>query len=125
MKALGLYAAAGLIIVLLVTAGAWNFLSPDARESMVMAAAIAWPLQVGLFALLARWQGEPSRFLVVWGAGILGRLGVVAAMGLALNRLGAAQPGVLLMSLVGFLFALLLLEPVFLDRGNQTARLVQ
>ena len=112
MKALGLYSAAGMGVVVLVTAGAWTFLGDAGRESMLTAALIAWPLQVGFFALLKRAQGEPGRFLMWWAAGILGRMAVVVA-------------DVLIMSLAGFLFALLLLEPLFLNLREQNPTLAQ
>ena len=121
MKALGLYAAVGMAIVLGTIFAAWTFLSEAGRDSMVTAAVIAWPLQVGFFSLLARAQGEPARFMVWWGAGVLGRMFVIAGVGLAMGSLGIVEPGVLLMSLAGFLFTLLLLEPFFLDHGKQTA----
>jgi hypothetical protein len=125
MKALGLYSAAGMAVVVTAIALAWTFLSGDGRESLLTAAVIAWPLQVGFFALLVRFQHDPSRFLIWWGAGMLGRMIVLAAVGIGLSRMGSLEPEVLVMSLAGFFFALLLLEPLFLDRGNQTARLAQ
>ena len=125
MKALGLYSAAGMVVVVTAIALTWNFLSGDGRESLLVAAVIAWPLQVGFFALLVRVQHDPSRFMIWWGVGMLGRMVVLAAAALGLSRTGAFEPGALVMSLAGFLFALLLLEPLFLDRGNQTARLAQ
>lgn len=125
MKALGLYSAAGMGIVVLVTAGAWTFLGDAGRESMLTAALIAWPLQVGFFALLKRAQGEPGRFLMWWAAGILGRMAVVVAAGIVVGRLGGVEPDVLIMSLAGFLFALLLLEPLFLNLREQNPTLAQ
>ena len=125
MKALGLYSAASIAVVASVTAGFWVFLSVAGRQSMITAGLIALPLQVAFFALLLRAQGQPKKFMVWWGAGTLGRMIVVAIAGLAGTRVAAVEPGVFLMSLIGFFFGLLLLEPLFLDHGQQTATLAQ
>ena len=125
MKQLGRYAIAALAVVVVALALAWTLLAHEGRLSVVAAAAIAWPTQIGLFALLLRAQSDPARFMMWWGAGILGRVGVVATVGLLMGRLGSIDPAVLLMSLVGIFFALLLLEPVFLARSENTVQLAQ
>lgn len=121
MKALGRYAIASLAVLSALAGSGWWFVDPAARASLLTAAAIAWPVQVALFALLARSQGEPARFMLFWGFGILGRLGALAVVGLGLGALGGSRPDVLILALAGFLFALLLLEPFFLNDGNSTA----
>ena len=125
MKASGRYAAAGMAVVLIAVAVSWPFLAGEGRQSVLAAAGIAWPTQVGFFALLVRARVDPSRFMIWWGAGILGRVGVVAVVGLLMGQLGSLQPSVLLMSLVGFFFVLLLLEPVFLARTETKVQLAQ
>ena len=57
-----------------------------------------------------------------WGAGIALRVAVVVAVGLASLRLESVEPAALLLSLVGFFFVLLLMEPAFLKADSENAR---
>jgi hypothetical protein len=122
MKALGRYSIAGLLLVLVATLGMWPFMGPAGHRSLLMAAAVAWPVQVCAFALLSRALGHPMKFLLWWGVGVLARMGIVIAVGLALTRIDGVEPSVLLLSTAGFFFALLLLEPAFFDQTGDRAR---
>ena len=124
MKALGGYAVATTLIVTLAVGGMWAFLDPDGRASLLLASGIALPIQWALFLLLMRAQGVSTQFLLRWGIGILARMGLVAAVGLLLPRLGGLDGGVLILSLCGFFFVLLLLEPLFF-RHQAPARFAQ
>ena len=85
-----------------------------------MAGLVAYPVQVTAFGLLLRARDRPSRFFVWWGAGIALRVAVVAAVGIVSSGLASVAPEALLLSLAGFFFVLLLMEPVFLkvDRND-------
>ncbi|RMH14885.1 MAG: hypothetical protein D6701_10780 [Gemmatimonadetes bacterium] len=122
MNALGRYAGAGLLLLIGVTGALWAFLDPESRRAVVTGAAIAYPVQLAAFAALLRARDEPTRFLVWWGAGILVRLGVVVAVGVTVTLNDLARPAALLLSVAGFFFALLLLEPAFLKAGGETTR---
>ncbi|HSW30913.1 MAG TPA: hypothetical protein VLH75_15610 [Longimicrobiales bacterium] len=124
MKALGGYAVATTLIVTLAVGGMWAFLDADGRSSLLLAAGIALPIQWALFLLLVRALGHSTRFLLRWGIGILARMALVAAVGLLLPSLGGLDGGVLILSLCGFFFVLLLLEPLFF-RNQAPARFAQ
>jgi hypothetical protein len=71
--------------------------------------------------LLLRVRREPSRFFVWWGAGVAIRIGVIIIAGIVAVRFESLGVEALLLSLAGFFFGLLLIEPAFLqaaDRGG-------
>ncbi len=122
MNALNRYALTALLVVGLGAAALSVFLDDAGRTGILLAALIAYPVQVMAFALLLRARGEPTRFMAWWGAGIALRVAVVVAVGLASSRLESVEPAALLLSLVGFFFVLLLMEPAFLRADSEDAR---
>ena len=122
MSGLGRYALIALLIVGLGAAALAAFLDDAGRRGILLAALIAYPVQVMAFGLLLRARGEPTRFMVWWGAGIALRVAVVVAVGFASAVLAAVDPAALLLSLVGFFFVLLLIEPAFLRAESKGAR---
>ena len=110
------YGGVALAAVVLVTAGLWPWLSPPARLGILVAALVAYPVQVLAFFLLVRFRGDSSRFMVVWMGGTLVRMGVILVAALVLTRVEKLPPAPTLLALAGFLFGLLLLEPLFLRR---------
>ena len=125
MNALGRYAIAGFLVVLVATLALWPFVGAEGHRSLLISAAVALPVQIGAFALLSRALGDPRKFMMWWGAGVLGRVLVVIGLGLAITRLDGIDPSVLLMSAAGYFFALLLLEPAFFDRTANLAQYAQ
>ncbi len=125
MKSLGRYALTAAAIVLSTMGVLWAFLDGAGRASLLVAAAIALPVQITTFALLLRSGVESSRFMMWWGVGVLGRMVVVVGVGLALDSLTTLDPTVLLLSICGFFFALLLLEPAFVSRATRSAQFAQ
>lgn len=113
MKALLTYgvAAAALLagLAALVTA-----LVPGAEPRAVwVAAAITWPVQLAAFgALVAGRRGVG--FMAAWAGGTALRFAAVGAAAIWVTRFGSLDPASLLVSLVGFMFGLVLLEPLFL-----------
>lgn len=120
--ALGRYALAALIVVALGIGFLWMLLDEPGRQGSLVAGLVAYPVQVAAFWLLLRAREEPTRFLVWWGAGIGLRVSVVIVVGVASRNLGSTDPASLVLSLVGFFFILLLIEPVFLKVGREEAR---
>jgi len=120
MNALGRYSTVGFLVVLCATAVLWPFLDAAGHRSLLVAGAVALPVQIGAFWLLNQSQDDPSRFMLWWGAGVLGRIAIVIGAGVALTQFGGLSPVVLLLSLAGFFFALLLLEPAFFVRSTDT-----
>jgi len=124
MKALGRYAVATTLVVTIAVAAMWPFLGGTGRTSLLVAAGIAVPVQGALFLLLVHARGDANRFLLRWAIGLFARVGVIVAIGLLLPRLGGLDGNVLILSLCGLFFALLLLEPLFL-RSPAPARFAQ
>lgn len=122
MKALGRYALTGFLAVTVVTAALWWFLDDGGRQGILVAAGIAYPVQVAVFALLQRARSEPSRFLLWWALGVLARIGVVIAAGLVASRLESIRPAALLLGLAGFFFGMLLMEPAFFKAASEDLR---
>jgi heme A synthase len=122
LTALIRYALTALVAVGVGVAVLGVLLNDEGRRGTVLAGLIAYPVQVSAFWLLLRAKDRPSRFIVWWGAGIALRVAVVAAVGIASSRLASVEPAALLLSLVGFFFVLLLMEPVFLKADRADAR---
>ena len=110
------YGGVALAVVALVTAGLWPWLSSPARLGVLVAAAVAYPVQLLAFFLLVRFRGDGNRFMVVWMGGTLVRMGVILTAAVVLTRVEALPPAPTLLALAGFFFGLLLLEPLFLRR---------
>ena len=124
MKASGRYAVVTSLVVILVVGGLWPFFGSEARGSLLLASGIALPVQWVTFLLVVGAAGDSTQFLVRWAIGILARMGLVAAVGLLHPRLGGLDGTVLVLSLCGFFFILLLLEPLFF-RNQAPARFAQ
>lgn len=119
MKALPRYTVVSSSIAALLVLVALPFLGPSGRAGLLVAAVVTLPPQVGLFALLVRAQGDSNRFMAFWGLGMLGRMLILALVGLSIRFFETVDPTVTILSTVGLLFIFLLLEPVFLTRNEQ------
>ena len=108
-------------MIALVISALFPFLDDDGRKGVLLAAGVAYPVQVTAFGLLLRARGEPSRFFAWWGAGVVVRIGVVVIAGLVALRIESLGAEALLLSLAGFFFGLLLIEPAFLKATNKDA----
>lgn len=107
------YAASGMGVITVLTLGAWPFLDAAGRSGVLIAAAVAVPVQVIAFAALNRYSGQPNGFLAAWVGGTFLRMVVlaIAATVAIRSNLDGAVP--MLLALAGFFFGLLLLEPVY------------
>lgn len=99
----------------------WPLLDDEAMRGLVLAAAIALPLQLAVFGGLvaqhrAGGPGSPG-FLGMWVGGTLLRLAVVAGAAFWIAGMEEVDLLTALLGLVGLLFVLLLLEPWML-RGS-------
>jgi hypothetical protein len=108
------YGGVAFLLLLLVNAGCWPWLSPPARTGLLVAALVAYPIQMVAFFLLVRHWENGKRFLVVWVGGTVVRMGVILGAALAVMRVEGLSPAPTLLGLAGFFFGLLLLEPLFL-----------
>ena len=107
------YAVSCALVALLGVVASWPWLSGSGRVGVLTAAAVALPLQIGAFAALRWGWSKRENFLATWIGGILTRLLAVAAVAVAV-ALSNLAPAPTLLSLAGFLFGMLLLEPLFL-----------
>ncbi len=108
-------------MIALAVAALFPFLAEDGRRGLLLAAGIAYPVQVMAFGMLLRARGEPSRFFVWWGVGVAVRIMVVIIVGLVALRVESLGAEALLLSLAGFFFGLLLIEPAFLKDTDKSA----
>lgn len=106
------YAGAGLVLTVLVAVIA-SAMSGQA-QAIWAAAGIAYVIQLMAFGLLLALRPQPQLFLIAWLSGMFLRFGVVGACAFWLSRTEVLPMAATMISLVGFVFLLLLLEPVFL-----------
>lgn len=120
MKAWLAYAGAGLAVTLVGAVVAALLVAEDARGAVWFAAALAYVLQLVSFAGLVAVRERNELFLVGWLGGLVLRFGVVGVVAFWLSRQSVLPLAPTLLSLVTFVFLLLLMEPLFLRRGLQT-----
>jgi len=110
-----MYALGTGVLLLVISLMLAPWIGRSGIEGLAWAAALAWPVQVGLFGLQARARDSGLGFLATWVLGSLVRLGVIAvAAVIAWLRPELTLP--LLLGVAGFLFAMLLLEAPILTR---------
>lgn len=108
----------GVAVVILAL---WPFLDPAGRSGLLVAAAIALPVQMLAFMALMRVRGQLKGFLAVWVGGTLVRIVVIGITAFFAIRSRPAGAVPMLLGLAGFFFGLLLLEPVFFrPRAGET-----
>jgi hypothetical protein len=107
------YGASAVGVVALLTLALWPFLEPAGRQGVLVAAAVALPVQLAAFAVLVRFRGRVNGFIAAWAGGMAVRAVAVAAVALVVFRTRTEGAVPMLLALAGFFFALLLLEPVY------------
>jgi hypothetical protein len=116
-----LYAAAGLLLVLAAAGAATLLVGAGSVGAVWFAAGIAYLLQLVAFGALVAVRGRSELFLAGWLAGLFIRFLTVGVVAFWLRRNPVFPLEPALLSLVAFVFILLILEPVFLRRqGMQT-----
>lgn len=113
-------AYAGVALVVVIAGGVLGGLILDEASSPAVwwSGVVAYGVQVAAFAMLLAVRARRGMFLIGMLGGMGLRLVAVIVAGLWVTRTGAYPASVLLVSLVAFLFLLLLLEPVFMRKGN-------
>ncbi|HUP51707.1 MAG TPA: hypothetical protein VM198_04485 [Longimicrobiales bacterium] len=106
------YGASSVALISLLTLGLWPFLDAAGRMGVLVAAAVAIPIQVAAFVVLVRYRGEVKGFMAAWAGGMAIRAAALLAVAILVIRSGSASAIPMLLALAGFFFALLLLEPV-------------
>jgi hypothetical protein len=115
-----MYAGAGLVVVLAGAGVAMLFVTAQEAGAVWFSAGLAWVLQLIAFAALIAVRARNDLFLAGWLGGLVLRFGVVGAVAVWLSRSAVFPLEAALVSLVAFVFVLLLMEPLFLRRGLQT-----
>jgi hypothetical protein len=114
------YAIAGLGVTIACAAVATLILGREHAAALWLSAGLAVLVQLIAFAGLLAVREHGSLFLFGWAGGMV--LRAVALFGLAfwVTRTRALPVETSLLSLVGFMFVLILLEAAFLRRGTRT-----
>lgn len=112
MRGIGQYALVCAALVVVSAAILQRFLPPGAGAGLWVAGGAAWVIQVAAAGARVRWGGRPERLLAVWGWSAGGRLASVGLAAWAVWRFEALHPVSTLVGLAGYLFAMLLLEPL-------------
>ncbi len=120
MKAFLGYLVVSALLVVLVAVLLANWVLPSAGSAIWAAASVAYLVQAIAFAALTLARGSGLGWVVAWGSGTLLRLLVVLGAALWVARSDGVPAAPLLLSLAGFLFLLLVLEPVFFRTGMRS-----
>ena len=107
------YGASAVALIGLLTLGLWPFLEPAARLGVLTAAAVAIPIQIVAFAALMRYRGQLKGFVAAWAGGMALRALTLLVVAFLVIRSGTESAVPMLLSLAGFFFALILLEPIY------------
>ena len=119
------YGGVALLALLVINAGLWPLLSPPARTGILVAALIAYPVQMLAFFLLVKYWDDKKRFLLVWVGGTVVRMGIILTAALVLTQVEVVPSAPTLLAMAGFFFGLLLLELLFLKpRGAETTETI-
>jgi hypothetical protein len=114
LKAWLAYAACGTVAVVLITIVAVLLAKGPADRAIMVGAAIALMLQLAAFALLVAVRDKQHLFMGGWLGGMVLRFGGLGLVLFWASRASLLPRTPLAISLVGFVFVLLLLELVFL-----------
>jgi hypothetical protein len=114
------YAASSVALVGLLTLGLWPFLDGAGRAGVLAAGSVAVPVQILAFAVLVRYRGKVKGFMAAWAGGMALRAIALLTVAVLVIRSGTSSAIPMLLSLAGFFFALLLLEPIYfkVEPGN-------
>lgn len=120
MRAWLAYAAIAAAVTLGGATLALVFAPNETARAIWFAAGLALVLQLVAFGALIAVRERSELFLIGWLAGLVLRFGAVGVVAFWLTRSDVLPVAPVLLSLVLFIFVLLLLEPLFLRRGLQT-----
>lgn len=121
------YAVPATVVTVLVVSVGWVAGTPSVAHGVLVAGAVALPLQLLVFALMVVPEKSSPAFLGMWVVGTFVRLLAVGGVAWLAAVNEAVEPLATLLSLVGLMFVLLLLEPWALretsrDRIQRTER---
>jgi hypothetical protein len=114
MKAWLVYAAVSAVVLLALGLGVASLVPGAQPEAVRLAAAVAYGVQLVAFAVLVAGRARAGGFIAAWGGGMALRFGAVAVMAVWVTVSDAHHPETALVSLVGFVMLLALVEPLVL-----------
>lgn len=114
MKAWLAYALVAAALLALLATGVSLLLDADATPALWLGAAVAYAVQLLAFGALVAGRDSGTAFVVGWGGGMALRFAAVAAVAFWVTQRSTLPAAPALVGLVGFVFILVLLEPVFL-----------
>lgn len=117
------YAATTMALMVGLPAGIGWLLGPERSAGVWVAAAVATAVQLPAFAALVVSRRTGRDFVVSWASGMLLRFAAIAGAAYWVSRSTRLDPGVTLLSLVGFVFLLVLMEPAFLRLAEGTGEM--
>jgi hypothetical protein len=120
MRAFFSYLVVSALVVVSIAALLASWIVPSAAGTIWSAAGLAYLVQAVAFAALTHARGSRLGWVVAWGSGTLLRLLVVLGAALWVARSDGIPAAPLLLSLAGFHFLLLVLEPVFFRTGMRS-----
>lgn len=107
------YAGTSLVVIAAAAALAASLVGTGTGAAVWVAASLAFTVQLAAFALLIAFRDEAQLFLMAWAGGMVLRFGVLGLCAWAFREEPLPRTP-LLLSYVGFVFLLVLLEPLFL-----------
>ena len=114
MRGFLLYLAACLVIAALLGAIAWGFTDRVAHVAMMVSGALAVGVQ--LVSLSMARMLRARHLLLGWGLGSVLRLAALVVYALVAARVWQAALAPALLSFVGFVFVMTVVEPIFLKQ---------
>ena len=108
------YAATSMVLMVGLAAGVGWLVGPERSAGVWLAAAVATAVQLPAFAALVVSRRKGRDFVISWASGMLLRFAAIAGAAYWVTRATNLDGGVTLLSLVGFVFLLVLVEPAFL-----------
>jgi hypothetical protein len=114
LYAWAIYAVAALVLTALIAGVVSTLVTPTEARAIWFSAGLACLLQLIAFAGLLWVRNEAQLLLAGWLIGMALRFGALGGVAWWLSRSAALPRTAALLSLVGFVFLLLVLEPFFL-----------
>lgn len=118
MAAWARYALAAAWIMVLLALAVIGVVPGTQPAAVWLAAGVGYVVQLAAFGVLLAGRDRAMRFLVGWGGGMALRFVALAGMAIWVTISDVHHPETALMSLIGFMLVLVLIEPLFLRMAD-------
>lgn len=112
------YAGVSALIVVILAPLVDLVVSGTDRASIWLGAAVAWVVQLVAFAVLLAGRRREAGFVAGWGGGMALRFMAVAGVAVWVTVSDAHHPESALLSLIGLVMVLVLIEPMFMKMAD-------